>query len=180
MKIYDKSTTVIENTSKKLKRGVFLDIFPIDGMGACGDLETKHFRKIRFNVNLLSSKTCRWNRDRKLYKNMAIVAAKFFPLLRGYNGLLAKIDRLCGKYDYDASEYVGVLSGTYGEKELMPKSYYGIPKEYDFEGVKVFGVEQYDDYLRKLYGNYMQLPPIEKRVSPHTFVSCELNTPYVL
>lgn len=178
MKIYDKTTTVVENTSNKLKRGVFLDVFPIDGMGVCGDEEMKHFKKIRFNVNLLSAKTCCWSKERKLYKNLAIIAAKFIPLGRGYNGLLGKIDRLCRKYDYDASEYVGVLSGTYGEKELMPQNYYGTPTEYEFEGIKVFGVEQYDNYLKKLYNNYMQMPPVEKRVSPHCFVCCELDVPY--
>ena len=27
----------------------------------------------------------------------------------------------------------------------------------------------YDEWLRALYGNYMELPPIEKRVSTHKF-----------
>lgn len=35
---------------------------------------------------------------------------------------------------------------------------------YDFEGEKVYGVAQYDEYLRAVYGaDYMQLPPPEKR-----------------
>ena len=101
------------------------------------------------------------------------------PLWGGYVKLLSRIDKLCKKYDYDSSEYVGVLSGTYGEKELMPKEYYGTPMEYEFEGIKCLGVEQYDLYLKKLYGDYLQLPPEEKRVSPHGFIVCELNKPYV-
>lgn len=178
MKIYDKTTTVVENTTNRLVRGVFLDVFPIDGMGSCNVEEMKHFKKIRLHVNLLSVKVCCWSKDRKLYKNLAIIAARFLPLGKEYNRLLRKIDEISKEISYDTSEFVGVLSGTYGEKELMPKSYYGKPTEYDFEGIKVLGVEQYDKYLTKLYGNYMQLPPVEKQVSPHSFIRCELNVPY--
>lgn len=32
-KLYDTSTTLVENTRYKTKRGVYLDIFPLDGIG---------------------------------------------------------------------------------------------------------------------------------------------------
>ncbi len=178
MKIYDKTTTLIEKSSRKLKRGVYIDVFPIDGLANYQKKQKKYFKKIRIFVNFLSAKTCCWNKERKLFKNLAILAATFVPLIGGYNKLLCKIDTLCQKYDYDSSEYVGVLAGTYGEKEIMPQYYYGTPTEYMFEGLKCFGVEQYDLYLTKLYKNYMQLPPEEKRVSPHSFFSCDLNQSY--
>lgn len=34
---------------------------------------------------------------------------------------------------------------------------------YEFEGCKLFGPKDYDDYLRKCYGDYMVLPPKDKR-----------------
>ena len=34
---------------------------------------------------------------------------------------------------------------------------------YTFEGIKLYGVERADDYLKFLYGDYMQLPPENKR-----------------
>lgn len=178
MKIYDKTTTVVENTSNQLQRGVFLDVFPIDGMEDYQQIQKSLFKKIRFAVNFLSTKACCWSKERKLYKNLAILVAKVIPLFGGYPKLLRKIDVLCQTYEYDDSEYVGVLAGTYGEKEIMPRCYYGTPVEYEFEGIKIFGVQQYDLYLTKLYGNYMQLPPEEKRVSPHAFLHCDLYKPY--
>ncbi len=49
---------------------------------------------------------------------------------------------------------------------------YGLPAEcfdsfidLDFEGYKVRAFEKYDLYLSKLYGDYMTLPPEDKRVS---------------
>ena len=50
------------------------------------------------------------------------------------------------------------------------KCRYGMPSEcfeeyidIEFEGMLFKGFKQYDKYLKLLYGNYMELPPIEKR-----------------
>lgn len=36
-----------------------------------------------------------------------------------------------------------------------------------FEGHKFMSIARYDDYLRHFYGDYMQLPPEDKRVPYH-------------
>ena len=35
--------------------------------------------------------------------------------------------------------------------------------ELDFEGIKAMAIKGYDEYLHMKYGDYMTLPPIEKR-----------------
>ena len=47
--------------------------------------------------------------------------------------------------------------------ELEPKNVFFPPKEAIFEGIKVNIPNDVDAYLRKLYGDYMQIPPIDKR-----------------
>ena len=39
----------------------------------------------------------------------------------------------------------------------------------DFEGCKFKCLKNYNKYLIKHYGNYMELPPVEKRVTHHYF-----------
>ena len=53
------------------------------------------------------------------------------------------------------------LDGDYLEvKEIFPI------KKYEFEGFSFNGPAQYHYFLTRCYGNYMELPPVEKRV-PH-------------
>ena len=51
------------------------------------------------------------------------------------------------------------LRSRYGVKKEWLKEF----REYDFEGKKLMGPKNYDDYLRYMYGDYMKLPPKDKR-----------------
>lgn len=60
----------------------------------------------------------------------------------------------------------------------MEKEIYGTPTLYDFENIKVYGPEKYDEYLTRIYGDWRKLPPIEKRVTAHDFIELNLNKSY--
>jgi len=40
---------------------------------------------------------------------------------------------------------------------------------YDFEGYKFWSVRDYDDWLTRIYGDYMTPPPLEKRKNAHGY-----------
>lgn len=52
----------------------------------------------------------------------------------------------------------------------MPKSWFLDVIEYEFEDTKLFGTKDYDECLEYIYGDYMKLPPEDKR-DPHAPVS---------
>ena len=52
------------------------------------------------------------------------------------------------------------LKDRYG----MPKRWFLNTKTFEFEGKKLVGLEDYDECLKFEYGDYMKLPPKEKRV----------------
>lgn len=61
-------------------------------------------------------------------------------------------------------------------------SRFGIPAEcfneyvdIEFEGMSFKGLKQYDKYLTLLYGDYMTLPPEDKRYTDHTATKIVLN-----
>jgi lipopolysaccharide cholinephosphotransferase len=65
---------------------------------------------------------------------------------------------------------------------LLKKGTYIKEKEYSnlirvkFEDMEALIPKEFDSYLKRQYGDYMQLPPIEKRVSNHKVV-CDPFTP---
>ena len=50
-----------------------------------------------------------------------------------------------------------------GVGERMLKSEFEKEVEVEFEGYKMPAFSCWDSYLHGIYGNYMQLPPLEKR-----------------
>lgn len=58
--------------------------------------------------------------------------------------------------------YAANLAGTNKlEKEIMEYDVFFPTKELEFEGKKYPCPNQIDQYLKKLYGNFMELPPME-------------------
>ena len=53
--------------------------------------------------------------------------------------------------------------GAYRTNQIVPKSYFGNGKMYEFEDVKLRGPELYDEYLTQMYGDYMKLPSEKSR-----------------
>lgn len=63
--------------------------------------------------------------------------------------------------------YISNTYGVYGLKEVMPNEYIGKPILMPFENTYFYGVAKPHEYLRHLYGDYMKLPPENKR---HTHI----------
>lgn len=62
--------------------------------------------------------------------------------------------------------YFSVPNKIASENRAIPQEYYSKAMLADFEGEKFYVPEQYDALLKIWYGDYMKLPPKEKRV-PH-------------
>ena len=43
------------------------------------------------------------------------------------------------------------------------REWYAESAEYEFEGHKLYGTKEYDAFLKYVYGDYMEIPPVEKR-----------------
>ena len=179
-KLYDTSTTLIENTRYKIKRGIYIDIFPLDGIGNTREEAEKNYSKVYKLHNLLLTRVVGIRRGRKWYKNLAVAAARAVPnFILNNKKLLLRFVGLCKKYDFDECEWGGNLVGAWRFKEIMPRDIMGEPTLYNFEGLRVYGPEKPDEYLTYLYGDWRKLPPIEKQVTHHDYILCDLNSSYI-
>lgn len=86
--------------------------------------------------------------------------------------LFNKMNELLMRYDYDTATTIGVgYFGRFTPRPVdgtmtMPSEWYKQYVMMEFEGEKYRCPVGYDQSLRKWYGDYMQLPPIEKQI-PH-------------
>ncbi len=169
-KIYDTSTTMIENTTKSLRRGIYIDIFPLDGVGNTKEEVITTYKPIGKKKDMLSLRTIKINSKRKWYKNIALWIIQHIPeKILSEKKLCLEINELCKKKSYDDCEIVGNLVGAWGRKEIMSKNMFGKPTLHKFENIEVNIQENFDGYLTHLYGDWRKLPPEEKRVSHHDY-----------
>ena len=177
-KLYDTQTTLIENVKNKLVRGVYLDIFPLDGLGNSKEEARSNYKVIQHKLNLLALRQIKLKKGRSFYKNALLFLAQAVPnFIISEKKLSQKINEVCQKVPYKTAVWGGNLVGAWGLKEIVPLSEFSKPTLYDFEDTKIFGPEQAEDYLKNIYGDWRKLPPEEKRVSHHGYY-LDLPPPY--
>ena len=175
-KFYDINTSMTDPAKIPIKRGVFIDVFPLDGIGNTMEESLKNYKKIDILHGLLVMKKCTFRKGRKLWKNLVAICGWILPL--SCKKLAQILDRKCAEHSIVDCQYIGYLTSTYRTREIMEKEIYGTPTPYLFEGITVYGPEKFDEYLTKLYHDWRELPSEDKRCSTHDFVDIDLNKPY--
>lgn len=143
---------------------LWIDIMPVDGLPeSINDVKriyqtTDRLRRI---ILLCWAKLGEGTTPlRKLSKYILVPIAKAF----GARYWCSKIDKIARQYDYNTSQYVGVVSwGIYGAGERCIKEDFDRSVEVEFEGYKMPAISCWDLYLKGLYGDYMQIPPENER-----------------
>lgn len=171
-KIQDASTTLIERIHLKYLGGIYIDVFPLDGMTANPLVQRWHFARYFY------LKKVQYFLYRDPYRHghgpsswIPLLCRKFYTL----EEVQEKMKRMQKAYDFDASELV--VDHDDGRKGIMPRETLGTPTPIVFEGKTVMGAEHPDAYLKQKYGDYMTIPPGEKQ-RQHNFHLLDLDTPY--
>lgn len=150
---------------------VWVDLFPLDGMP--NGLLARQWHKIRLLVVRLKYHLSCFERvnikrpGRPLVERVIIKIATWTRVGSWFNTRkqLDKMDRLLKKYSPEKTEYFVNFMGqtSYKFNEMFKKSVYGKGKLYPFEDLQLVGPEDYDGYLKSLYGDYMTPPKVEDR-----------------
>ncbi|MBO6261672.1 MAG: LicD family protein [Bacilli bacterium] len=173
-KAYDKETLIREKLmeSSNLNIGVFVDIFPVDYLGDTFK-EAKHIlNKTRFWRELLVARNWECFKKSKTHGLIYEPVRLFFYIISRFykkEKLINRIYRINAKYNKQRRKYSGCICGSYRNKEIMPTNVFEDYSSLLFEGTPYSVFRNFDLYLSNLYGDYMQLPSIEKRVAHHTF-----------
>ena len=179
-KIRNSNTTYVETSVKDLKinHGVYIDVFPLDGVSG-NKLVRKidNAKKNAYNISISRVFTAGVPKYESVLKNTLVkLICCACPNVKK---TIKKREKLFRKYSYSNSLIVSNFGGAWGEKETMPKNVFGDGAIANFEGLEVMIPQKYDEYLTRLYGDYMTPPPPEKRIGHHYYEIVDLERSYI-
>lgn len=171
-KVCDRNTVLIDDIEEPCRFGIYIDVFPIDGLPKSKAMRKKHMKMLNWDLRVLSWK--RMSRDKKLDipHKLILLAAKSILHVVPVRFLLRKLEYDVKRYSYTRSDYVGhLVSPSPWGTDVKPKSVFENPVRQIFEDREFFVPGDADKYLTLEYGDYMQLPPKEKQVAKHDFIA---------
>ena len=167
-KLCDLRTELIEfPDGKQIHTHLYIDIFPIDGMPNDRIKQEKHRKKTRKRMlALYGFRVAKYKRNEKLnfFKRIFWGCIALTNRLMPSRYLIKRLDKSAEKYPFGTTAYNAVIVAGYGAIEIMPKIVFSFENEVEFCGKKFFATNKPDFYLTSIYGDYMQLPPEEKRI----------------
>lgn len=163
-KIFDDRTKLLEPLGKLGKQlGVNIDVYPIDYVPENRRKWMCYDKVRRFLQYSVTAKTTKLRKSRGLFKNITVVILKFLWLFVP----IRKLGQMCDSFakKYDGKEKILLFETSQGErvKEPFLAASFDNVILHDFEDRKFYIMTGYDEYLSKSYGDYMQLPPENKR-----------------
>lgn len=94
-----------------------------------------------------------------------------YPYFGSFMSLKRKLVENQRAIPYGTASVVGPYYWVEKTRAFLPKPVFDELGTVTFEGKEYLSVKDYDTLLKALFGDYMQLPPVEKRVSHHAYDS---------
>ena len=168
-KLSDKSSIIENEYIRDIKNlGLYIDVFPIDTI----EISDKNVSKIQAKLmrNELLQKYASMKKfwpaqttGKSLLKFTLYVFAKSFGTDYWQKKRIKFIDNLKDNNNSKYNKYC--ICGSWVLKREWLKNSVNLP----FEESEFPCPKEYDDLLSYRYGNYMEWPPIEKRISQHDY-----------
>lgn len=163
-----------------IHHGIFLDIFPFDNV-----LPDTFADKFQLGMLILLDRInkCRLKSACRLKKDSIIRPTRFVihyilkAVPRRFTNYIQ--NKICRMFENKDTRYITHLSNSPRKEKynsyLMEKRYFHETIEGDFEGYKFLIPKDYDIILRRCYGNYMKLPPVDEQIPMHGIIKIDLG-----
>lgn len=162
-------TFLLEETFKdrNIHHGIFVDIYPLFGV------EEGYFSRKMQIFRAMKRALYVYDEAPKHKGSLMTIGSKIMLGLKtkaGKKRAAKKLTEKLAKKSFDESEKVADLSsGLNSMCRAFEKKWFGEGKEHVFEDLKLLIPENFHEILSSIYGDYMQLPPVEKRQFHHNY-----------
>lgn len=157
-----------------IHHGIYIDIFPMDAIP--DDSRKKKIQELKFqfwNIGL-SAKYINI-RSRKGKKKLFAYIIKCLYFMFPLEFLYKQATKVACQYNNSECKNVKNFFGAYGDREILPKTYFDNIQPMKFDNYEFDGMAEYHNVLCRFYGDYMKFPPEEKRLSRHAIVELKLR-----
>lgn len=146
-------------------RHLWIDIIPLDALPTDEGTLIRVFSQAKRYRDMLALSWANAEEGKTPLKRWLKKA--FLPLIhrtRISDWGARRLFNLCMEYPFGSTDYVGCISwGLYGPGERYPLSGFKHLTQVEFEGHMFPAISCWDSYLSGIYGDYMSLPPENKR-----------------
>ena len=170
-KVVDKRTVLIEDGDWSNPMNVGIDVFPLDNCYDSFADSCKYIDSFKKYYWLKNFKLIKFSKKRKIWKNAALFICKVLTIGISRNKIAKSISKKAKSRSNISSAYISeIVNNAYGYKEIFPTDWFEEYEDVLFENRHYLVSKKYKEILAQVFGNYMELPPIEKRVN-HNAIS---------
>lgn len=164
--------TVVHSPAKWAPKesGVWIDIFPVDGLDMRNDDIVAKTDKLRIlSEMVLARRYRRTFRELNPIGRIKNLLHNMQDLMHGNSlwRLLDEMNSIRCEVGYNSSKR-GIYEIIYKKTNVLPAKIFDKFILVDFGGDKFMSIENADAFLSGIYGDYMQLPPVEERIYKHS------------
>ncbi len=164
-KVMKNNTRWIEGgtvSAEQQHHGIYVDVMPFDKVPA-DEKSFGNFWNYYRIINYFTFVKYKYYKHDKSDKHTLIKLLLIKLLPKSF--LVSYRNHLAQKYSKCNKSYL--ITGLWDEvyKKLQPEHIYDEVFLHKFEDSEFYIPKSYDTVLKKIYGNYMELPPLEKRVT---------------
>lgn len=170
-KVRLKNTKFVEycNRNVLMEQGIYVDVFPFDNIPTDEKLYKKQFSKIqkklrRFTIRQSCDISIPATSIRLKIKKLCRNILHYLYRIKSYNKIYEPLIKDFTQYNSSKAELFSCLNFPIYKTEYIQKSDLYPLRKHLFEGKEYYIPNRYDIYLRTHYGNYVELPPEEKRI----------------
>lgn len=173
-KISHKDTAIFYNHTKKSPHGLWVSIFPYDNAPDEGNKLWEIKRSILAKMYFF--RTFSWHSNAKIKSVIIMSVGAILRLFKSYT-IYKWLENTLTKYNGQTTKEIAIWDPSYGYHVFtnFPSEIFANYIDSPFDGVTCMVIKEYDKFLRMYYGDYMQLPPVEKRVASHDFKAYYIN-----
>lgn len=157
--------TVAKMDDNKTEHGIWMDIFPVDNVPKVPSESVRMHKKIRFLKNVIIASTTDFSTSHKNWKLLAKMLYSIYGNILGKKNVTYKLIELATKYQQkDTTKMSAAIwqSSTGGDLDTVDVRN---RQKLLFEDKEFYVPNHYDKYLTSIYGDYMKLPPENRRAT---------------